>query len=234
MSRNDRQQHDNQLNNQHQNDQRQHGGHHGHHHGHAQEQHPASWSDAGERYLKNRPRILVDAANVAFFNRDRPDARASVANLEAMRRHLESMGYQPIFIADAALKYKVDDERRLDHLEQDGKILQAPAATEADYFLLAYSARENLPIVSNDVYRDRDEEFPEAVQRRVPFMIVEGTVIIDREKLSEVENGDQQRGPNRSAAADRDRPGPGRPRRDHPIQALGRREQGHRQAAGHG
>lgn len=150
---------------------------------------------AGAREEQNRPAILVDAANVAFFNRDAPEAKASVDNLLAMRRQLEGMGYRPIFIADAALKYKVDDKERLDHLEQEGRILQAPAATQADYFLLAYSTRENLPIVSNDVYRDRVDEFPEAVRRRVPFMIVEGKVIIERENLERVEHAAHQEPP---------------------------------------
>lgn len=192
-----------------------HGGHHGHHHHHGHHGHSeeANQRDSAPGHVQRQPdsvaeaprndrqtdgdaetagdqewpAILVDAANVAFFNRDAPNAKASIDNLLAMHQQLERLGYRPIFIADAALKYKVDDQQRLDRLEQEGQILQAPAGTQSDYFLLALSTRENLPIVSNDVYRDRAAEFPEAVKRRVPFMIVEGDVLIERENLDRVE-----------------------------------------------
>lgn len=130
-----------------------------------------------------RPEILVDAANVAFTNRDEPGERGSVNNILKMRQALVELGFRPIFIADASLKYAVDNPDELARLEQSDQILEAPAGTDADYFLLAYSEREGLPIVSNDVFRDRRAEFPHAARRRVPFMIVDGEVIVDEERL---------------------------------------------------
>ncbi len=127
--------------------------------------------------------ILVDAANVAFTNHDQPGDRGSVDNLIRMRRALVNLGYEPVFIADASLRHEVDHPEELDALEQSGQILQAPAGTQADYFLLALAEREHLPIVSNDVFRDRRREFPDASQRRVPFMIIDGEVILDLEHL---------------------------------------------------
>lgn len=135
----------------------------------------------------NQREILVDAANVAFTNHNQPGDRGSVENILKMQQALIELGYRPIFIADASLKYAVDHPEALTRLEQSGQILEAPAGTEADYFLLAYSEREGLPIVSNDIFRDRRAEFPRAVRRRVPFMIVDGEVIIDRERLRRIE-----------------------------------------------
>ena len=34
-------------------------------------------------------------------------------------------------------------------------ILQAPAGSQADYFILAYAEREKLHVVSNDTFRER-------------------------------------------------------------------------------
>ena len=133
-------------------------------------------------------RILVDAANVAFTNRNQPNAKGCVENLRVMRSALVGLGYHPTFIADASLKFEVDDPEALNQLEQDGRILQAPAGTQADYFLLADARRENLPIVSNDAFRDRQAEFPDAFERRVPFMIVDGRVILDFENVSHLES----------------------------------------------
>lgn len=140
-------------------------------------------SASTEHSPPRRRAILVDAANVAFTNHDEPHARGSVDNILAMRRALVSLGYQPIFIADASLRYAVDHPELLNELEESGEILQAPAGTDADYFLLAYAERQGLPIVSNDVFRDRRDEFPEASRRRVPFMIVDGEVILEQEQL---------------------------------------------------
>ncbi|MGH2457553.1 MAG: NYN domain-containing protein [Chloroflexota bacterium] len=145
----------------------------------------ASEPQASLRRHDGQKRILVDAANVAFTNRNRPNDKGCVENIRAMRRALVELGYDPIFIADASLRFEVDEPEELNQLEQAGKILQAPAGTQADYFLLADAKRENLSIVSNDTFRDRKDEFPNAFKRRVPFMIVDGRVIVDRERLAQ-------------------------------------------------
>jgi hypothetical protein len=127
-------------------------------------------------------RILVDASNVAFTNRDQLGALGSVDNLRHMCEKLVSLGFRPIFIADARLRHEVDDPATLDQMEQRGEILQAPLGTQADYFLLALAEADHLSIVSNDSFRDRLDEFPQGVRQRVPFMIVDGEVILDFEK----------------------------------------------------
>jgi hypothetical protein len=143
------------------------------------------------RPSSGRPKILVDAANVAWTNRNGPHDRASFENLQQVCERLRQLGYDPIFIADASLRHDIDKPHELNRLEQDGTIMQSPAGTQADYFLLATARREHRQILSNDAFRDRQQEFPEAWQERVPFMIIDGQVVIDRERL---------RGPGHSAA----------------------------------
>jgi hypothetical protein len=138
-------------------------------------------SNRGES--RHRPVIIADAANVAFTNRDKPDVKGSVEQIHQMKKALEELGFRPIFIADASLRHHIDDQQRLERMQHAGDVLQAPAGTEADYFILSYAHQEGVAIVSNDTFNDRSEDFPEAWDRRVPFMIVEGEVILERDKL---------------------------------------------------
>lgn len=132
--------------------------------------------------------ILVDTSNVAFTNHNRPGEKGSFENIEKMCDYLTSLGFKPVMIADATLRYKIDQPDRLDRLEKKNQIHQAPATTQADYFILQLAEQENLPIISDDAYRDRAREFPRAVHHyRVPFMIVDGTVVVDQERLREAE-----------------------------------------------
>lgn len=129
-------------------------------------------------------KVVVDAANIAYENQNGPNDKAKMENILLMRERLDELGFCPIFIADASLRYNVDQPHKLNHLEQSGQIMQAPASTEADYFCLSIAEQDKLPIISNDFYRDRELEFPTAVKDlRVPFMIVDGQVILEQERL---------------------------------------------------
>lgn len=129
-------------------------------------------------------KVVVDTANVAYENQNGPNDKAKVENVILMRKRLESLGFCPIFIADASLRYNVDEPHKFNHLEQSGQIMQAPAGTEADYFCLSIAERDSLPVISNDFYRDREQEFPTAARDlRVPFMIVDNQVILEEERL---------------------------------------------------
>ncbi|HEX5415958.1 MAG TPA: hypothetical protein VFZ25_09855 [Chloroflexota bacterium] len=129
-------------------------------------------------------KVIVDTANVAYENQNGPNEKAKVENVLLMRQRLLSLGFCPIFIADASLRYNVDEPHKFDHLEQSGQIMQSPAGTEADYFCLSLAERDTLPVVSNDFYRDRELEFPIAARElRVPFMIVDNQVILEQEQL---------------------------------------------------
>lgn len=133
-------------------------------------------------------RVLVDTSNVAFANHNRPGEQGSIENIEKMCEYLTGLGFEPVMIADATLRHKIDEPDRLNRLEKSNEIHQAPATTQADYFLLQLAEQENLPIISDDVFRDRAHEFPRAVHDyRVPFMIVEGTVVVDQERLRKAE-----------------------------------------------
>ena len=120
---------------------------------------------------------LVDGSNVAHATEG---DRAQVANLLAIRDKLREEGLEPIIVADAALRHQIDDPQRYEQLVDEGHVRQAPAGTDADFFILSFARELNASIVSNDRFRDRLEEFPEARHRVIRFMIVQDEVVLEK------------------------------------------------------
>ena len=96
--------------------------------------------------------VLVDGSNVAHSIEGEP---AHVANLIAIREKLREEGLEPIIVADAALRHQIDDQQRYEKMIDDGMVRQAPAGTDADYFILSFARELNASVVSNDRFRDR-------------------------------------------------------------------------------
>ncbi|MBW3570442.1 MAG: hypothetical protein KY467_04990 [Gemmatimonadetes bacterium] len=124
-----------------------------------------------------RPMALVDASNVAHSSEGET---ARLENVKLVVRKLISEGYEPVVVADAALRHQIDDKEGFERRVEEGKIKQAPAGTDADYFLLSFARELDAVIVSNDLFRDRAEAFPEARERMIRFMIVEEEVVFER------------------------------------------------------
>ncbi len=126
--------------------------------------------------LKARKKtIVVDGSNVAHAERSK-DGKPQVSNLIAVQRALQGRGLQPIIIVDAALRHQVDEPARLEALIQHQQIRQAPADTDADYFILKTAENEHADIVSNDEYQPYRQRFQWIAKRRIPLMIVRGVV----------------------------------------------------------
>jgi hypothetical protein len=125
----------------------------------------------------DRQIALVDGSNVAYSTeRDRP----MLANITLVCDRLEAEGYQPIVVVDAALRHQIDARAAYEQMVEDGKIKQAPAGTDADYFILSFARELDAAVVSNDRFRDREKAFPEARERVIRYMIVEGEVVFER------------------------------------------------------
>lgn len=121
--------------------------------------------------------VLVDGSNVAYAIEGEPPR---VANIVAIRDKLREEGFDPIVVADAALRHSIDDPQRYERLIDEGQVRQAPAGTDADYFILSFARELNASIVSNDRFRDRIKQFPEARERVIRFMIVQDEVVLER------------------------------------------------------
>jgi hypothetical protein len=121
--------------------------------------------------------VLVDGSNVAHSTEGE---KPLVANLLAVRDKLKEEGLQPIIMADAALRHQIDDQKVYEDMIESGSVRQAPAGTDADYFILSFARELNADIVSNDRFRDRIKQFPEARERVIRFMIVNDEVVLER------------------------------------------------------
>jgi len=121
--------------------------------------------------------VLVDGSNVAHSTEGE---RAQVRNILAVRDKLIEEGLEPIIVADAVLRHQIDDQQCYEKMIDDGMVRQAPAGTDADYFILSFARELNACVVSNDRFRDRIKQFPEIRDRVIRYMIVQDEVVLER------------------------------------------------------
>lgn len=121
--------------------------------------------------------VIIDGSNVAHSTEG---DRARLENIRIVSAKLTEEGYEPVVVVDAALRHQIDDATGYEQMVEDGRIRQAPAGTDADYFILSFARELDAAVVSNDRYRNRLEAFPEARERVIRFMIVNGEVVFER------------------------------------------------------
>jgi hypothetical protein len=81
---------------------------------------------------------------------------------------------------DARLRHTIDDQAGYEEMVEAGRIRQAPAGTDADYFILSFARELDARVVSNDRFRDRESGFPDISERLIRFMVVDGEVVLER------------------------------------------------------
>ena len=124
-----------------------------------------------------RPRALVDGSNVAHAGEGQ---RARLANILLVRDKLVEQGFDPIVVVDAALRHQIDDVAGYEQLVDAGQVKQAPAGTDADYFILTFAKELEASIVSNDQFRDRSRQFAAVRRRVIRYMIVADEVVFEK------------------------------------------------------
>ena len=120
---------------------------------------------------------IVDGSNVAHSSEGE---RAVLDNIRVVYDKLLEEGYEPIVVVDAALRHQIDRPADFEAMVENGKIRQAPAGTDADYFILSFARELDASVVSNDRFKDRQQAFPEARERAIRYMIVAGEVVFER------------------------------------------------------
>ncbi|MGQ0714533.1 MAG: NYN domain-containing protein [Gemmatimonadaceae bacterium] len=120
---------------------------------------------------------IVDGSNVAHSTEG---GAARLSNILIMRNKLAEKGLEPIVVVDAALRHQIDDRAGYEKMVDDGEVKQAPAGTDADYFILSFARELDARVVSNDRFRDRMAEFKELNRRFIRYMIVEGEVVFEQ------------------------------------------------------
>jgi hypothetical protein len=136
---------------------------------------PVQGDHAAQR--TDRSTVLVDGSNVAHSSEGE---QAHLANITAVCDKLRAEGYEPLVLVDAALRHQIDDRRAYEQMVDDGMIRQAPAGTDADYFILSFARELDASIVSNDRFRDRQKAFPDSASRLIRYMVMKGEVVLER------------------------------------------------------
>lgn len=131
----------------------------------------------GDELSETATLVLVDGSNVAHAGEG---TAARLANILLVRDKLRSEGLEVVVVADAALRHQIDDSEGYERLVEAGELKQAPAGTDADYFLLAFARELGASILSNDRFKDRVEHFPEARERVIRYMILADEVVFER------------------------------------------------------
>lgn len=126
-----------------------------------------------------RGTIVVDGSNVACEEQTE-DGKPRVENIELALDVLRRQYEHVIVIIDAALHHNIDKPRELRRLLDDQVVRQAPAETPADYFILEMADALDADVLSNDRFRQYHRRWPWIEHRRIPFMIIDGRLIIYR------------------------------------------------------
>lgn len=121
--------------------------------------------------------VIIDGSNVAHSSEG---DRAHLNNIRVIRDKLVEEGYEPVIVADAALRHQIDDGLAFERMVDAGEIRQAPAGTDADYFILSFARELDAGIVSNDRFKDRVKAFPEVRDRVIRYMIINNEVVFER------------------------------------------------------
>ncbi len=124
--------------------------------------------------------VVIDGANVAYEERS-AGGKPKLSNLLKVRGEIEERGFEAVIIVDASLKYDIDDSEQLEKLIQSQQVRQVPAGTDADYFIIQFAHELDAVIVTNDRYKDYAAQYPWIPERRLPYMIVKGEVVLYNE-----------------------------------------------------
>ena len=124
--------------------------------------------------VRRRGLRVVDGSNVAYDGAGPP----AFAKLKRLIRHQREEGYELVVFVNAALRHHVTDREALESAIDRGTVLQAPAGIQADLFILDYASETGAEVVSNDMFREFWDQYPDLTKRLVKFMVLEDRIMV--------------------------------------------------------
>jgi hypothetical protein len=124
------------------------------------------------------PLAVVDGSNLAWARTD-AEGRPRLDNLIIVRQALTERGYQAVVVVDAALRHQVSprDASELERLIQGQDVVQAPAATDGDEWVLRIAEHNAARVISNDRYDEYSAVHPWVAERRIAAIFVDHSAL---------------------------------------------------------
>ncbi|MHA1966447.1 MAG: NYN domain-containing protein [Candidatus Hodarchaeales archaeon] len=124
-------------------------------------------------------RIIIDGDNVLLHRSQFTSEKAQ--QLIIMMDYLQENGYNSII---CIIKKKTrhclseKDQDVLKELIKVGKVIEAPAGSDSDQYILEIANKFDCSIISNDLFRNYLKAYPDAFLRRISFLILKNHVFI--------------------------------------------------------
>jgi hypothetical protein len=130
------------------------------------------------------PLAVVDGSNIAWA-RTSAEGHPRLDNLSLVRAALAERGYQALVVVDAALRHQLghQDAGELDRQIAAQEVIQVPAATDADQWVVSIADHHRAPVISNDRFDEYGAEFPWLGERRVAVVLAEHTALLQGDAL---------------------------------------------------
>ncbi|PAV06949.1 NYN domain-containing protein [Methanosphaera cuniculi] len=123
-------------------------------------------------------KIIVDGSNVAYYgqkpNEETGKVTPSLKTLKVAIHTLKKLGHEPLVLADAPLRHEIDDKDGFNEMIQNEEVFPVPAGTIADHYILNLAYEEDAKILSNDFFREYQDEFQDISSRRLPYRVKDG------------------------------------------------------------
>jgi len=130
------------------------------------------------------PLAIVDGSNLAWA-RTTDDGHPRLDNVRLVRSALAERGYQALVVVDAALRHQLDrhDAGELDRQIAAQDVIQAPAETDADQWVISIADHHGAPVVSNDRFDEYRPSYPWLGDRRVAVVLVGDAALLQGQAL---------------------------------------------------
>lgn len=130
------------------------------------------------------PLAVVDGSNLAWA-RTTDEGLPRLDNLGLVRAALAERSYQALVVVDAALRHQLGrhDANELERQIAAQEVVQAPAETDGDLWVITIADHHGAPVVSNDRFDEYRARFPWLSERRVAVVLVEHAALLQGDAL---------------------------------------------------
>jgi len=126
--------------------------------------------------------FVVDGANVALAIKT-DDSKAKLSNIQLLANKLDSLGIKSyVILCDKSLQHRINDKNEYFEYVKNNEIIETPAGTQADPFILQYARKKDAYIITNDRYKDHYDRYGEAwiKEKRISFTIIDNNIFFEK------------------------------------------------------